>query len=266
MDFSEKIRELRKEKGITQEEASKQMNIGISSLRNYEKNRLPETFQLKIIKEFYDVPYEYLLNDKCFNKDIKNLEIGKELKISDNTIEQIKKLFVSSHNNNSSIELNAIFDMFISNISLENFMSNIKAVIITNRQYKKNSKNFLELKKLVNEYKESEFKKSKKTNELIKKINLIIEDVEQEPEEDGLFFDQITLGTNFLRNIWVEIQDFVEDNDTEQIKERMEALLGLIDEIIKKMKIFVRYSSYLVTNDMLKFLNKIIGKEGEQCQ
>ena len=90
MTFSEKIKELRKEKGVNQEIASKEMEMAISSLRNYENGRLPDTEQLKKIQNYYNVPYEYLLNDDCMTKKFDNINISKELGLSDNSINNLR--------------------------------------------------------------------------------------------------------------------------------------------------------------------------------
>ena len=45
--------------------ASTQIGIAISSLTNYEKDRIPHMEQLKKIAKFYNVSYDYLLNDDC---------------------------------------------------------------------------------------------------------------------------------------------------------------------------------------------------------
>ena len=92
MKFSEKIKHLRTEKGLTQEQVCKELDIAISSLRNYENGRLPDTYQLKKIKNFYNVSYEYLLEDDCTNLTNSTLDIGKKLKLSDKTIEKIKRI------------------------------------------------------------------------------------------------------------------------------------------------------------------------------
>ena len=90
MTFSEKMKLLREEKGITQQQASDEMGIAISSLRNYENGRLPDTVQLKIIKNYYDVTYEYLLDDQCENRTSENVEIGIQFGLSDKSIEALK--------------------------------------------------------------------------------------------------------------------------------------------------------------------------------
>lgn len=126
MTFAEKMKELRKQKGKSQEQVSKEMGIAISSLRNYENGRLPDTFQLKQIKKYYDVTYEYLLEDKCENKTNTTINIGNELKLSEKSIDKIKNLQFSSFtcangtvNNIDTPECAIAFNNFIENF--ENF-------------------------------------------------------------------------------------------------------------------------------------------------
>ncbi len=92
MELSEKLKKLRNEKGKTQQQASDEMKIAISSLRNYENGKIPDTTQLKIIKNYYGVTYEYLLENDCENRMNETVEIGKVLGLSDKAIEKIKNI------------------------------------------------------------------------------------------------------------------------------------------------------------------------------
>lgn len=95
MKLSQKLRLLREEKGITQQVLADKLGIGIQSIRNYENDsldRIPNTVQLKMLKDFYNVTYEYLLDEECENKTNTSIDIGKKLKLSDKAIEQIINL------------------------------------------------------------------------------------------------------------------------------------------------------------------------------
>lgn len=106
MNFHEKIRLLRSELELTQEEVSKKTGLAISSIRNYEKDKLPESKQLVKLKEFYKVPYEYLLDDSCNTREnlidyIKILEtkLAKSEKLNElykESIINIKKLYYNN--------------------------------------------------------------------------------------------------------------------------------------------------------------------------
>lgn len=95
MKLSQKLRELREEKGLTQQALADELGIGIQSIRNYENDfldRIPSTVQLKMLKDFYGVTYEYLLDEDCNNRTTETVSIGKELKLSDKALDKIINL------------------------------------------------------------------------------------------------------------------------------------------------------------------------------
>lgn len=126
MTFGEKIKQLRIDKGLTQEQASKEIGIAVSSLRNYENERLPDTYQLKQIRDFYNVPYEYLLDDNSNNKNYENLSIGNKLKLSDKTIEKIAEI-------NTKVN-NKIIGKFIDFLPLKEFWGKINEYTILSKE------------------------------------------------------------------------------------------------------------------------------------
>lgn len=121
MTFGEKLKQLRIDKGLTQEQASKEIGIAVSSLRNYENERLPDTYQLKQIRDFYNVPYEYLLDDNSNNKNYENLGIGNKLNLSDKTIEKIVEI-------NTKVN-SEIIGKFIDYMSINEFWNKINEYI-----------------------------------------------------------------------------------------------------------------------------------------
>ncbi len=131
MKLSEKLRDLRTQTGKTQEQVAKELSIGIQTLRNYENdklNRTPSPAQLKQIKDFYNVPYEYLLDDNSNNKDYENLGIGNKLNLSDKTIEKIIEI-----NTNVNSE---ILGKFIDFLPLNDFWGKIDKYIKLNSEIK----------------------------------------------------------------------------------------------------------------------------------
>lgn len=132
MKLSEKLKLLREEKGMTQEQVCSELGIGIQSIRNYENTtieRIPNTIQLKMLKEFYNVTYEYLLDEDCENKTNESINIGKKLKLSDDAIENI--LDIQCTNNRIPDELRLslvedkiapiVFSKWLENIDLKEF-------------------------------------------------------------------------------------------------------------------------------------------------
>lgn len=66
MKIGEKIQYLRKEKGLTQQQLAKALNIGWSTIANYEKDyRTPDLDTLKEICLYFNVSADYFI----FNKD-----------------------------------------------------------------------------------------------------------------------------------------------------------------------------------------------------
>ncbi len=144
MKLSEKLKLLRELKGKTQEEVAQDLQIGITTLRNYENenlNRLPNTVQLKQLKKYYNVTYEYLLDDECENKTTTNINIGKELLLSDKSIEKIKNLQKTSYKHNRKGEvpyLSLAFNEFIENFNdFDNLVFDIEAIQRNLKLYKK---------------------------------------------------------------------------------------------------------------------------------
>lgn len=121
MKLSEKLRELRKATNRTQQQVADEIGIHINTLKKYEdlkNDSLPNAVEIKKIKNYYNVSYEYLLEEDCFNKSDKNINIGKELGLTDKSIDYIKYLrkFECAGN---TYYTNILVDEF--NYFLENF-------------------------------------------------------------------------------------------------------------------------------------------------
>ena len=62
MDFKERLKSLRKERGITQSQLAEILNYGYTAISNYESGRNePSIKDIKKISEFFDVSVDYLL-------------------------------------------------------------------------------------------------------------------------------------------------------------------------------------------------------------
>lgn len=85
--FGDRLKELRIEKGLTQEELAKRFSTGKSSISNYEKNsRLPDAITIGKYAEFFNVSVDYILGrsdiripqveEKIETKAYHNLDVG----------------------------------------------------------------------------------------------------------------------------------------------------------------------------------------------
>lgn len=101
MNIAEKLKKLREEKGITQVELIKELekeqniSIAISSIKNYENvksPRIPQGDILLALARYYDVTLESLIDNELEPLKKDNIDIGKELKINNDTIDNIKFL------------------------------------------------------------------------------------------------------------------------------------------------------------------------------
>lgn len=85
--FSEKLKNLRKQRGITQEQLAKELGIGTSTVGMYESNiRKPSYKVLKKISNYFNVSVDYLVNEaelkNAFNLDF-YIEHMQELSLED---------------------------------------------------------------------------------------------------------------------------------------------------------------------------------------
>lgn len=95
MNTAKKLIQLRNEKGLTQAELGKELNIALSSIQNYEninKPRIPEAKLLLKIAKYYDVSMEYLLDDTLYNRKQENLQLERDFGLDDISIEVLKRL------------------------------------------------------------------------------------------------------------------------------------------------------------------------------
>lgn len=112
MVLKDKLIDLRKSNNLTQEQLASELRISLASIKKYEsKNnyRLPEREVLKLYVEYFNVSYDYLLNDSISNKTTENIHIEKILNLSDSSIENLKTY---SHEALNSIIGSDIFKNF----------------------------------------------------------------------------------------------------------------------------------------------------------
>lgn len=84
MSLNTRLKELRKENGITQSELAKSLNVSRSSIAMYENGeRIPSYETLEVISDFFNVSILYLLGKESV--DYSNEELFKiNEKLSDN--------------------------------------------------------------------------------------------------------------------------------------------------------------------------------------
>ncbi len=91
--FAERMKQLREEKKLSRMAVGKATNIHINSITGYEQGRIPTLENLKKIKDFYNVSYEYLFAETDIRtSDIETRAIQNKINLSEKSIELLEKL------------------------------------------------------------------------------------------------------------------------------------------------------------------------------
>lgn len=257
MNFGEKIRNLRLDNKLTQEQASNKMGIAISSLRNYENGRIPDTHQLKIIKNFYNVSYEYLLEDNCENKTDKNISIYKEISLTDSTIEKLKDINKNVDNSVVNILLNSL------NIDFWNEFDEYIFVNKLNNKYSEKLENFLDNC-------ETFFDILDDSNKLdtflcsIDEIIPLINEIEEKSFSSNHLFTLLTYydcqeATNYLENFQMNCKyySFKEKDDIEETFQYLGSFAQYISGILKKIYLVLDILKLNLSNSFNTTLSKM---------
>lgn len=75
------------------------MGFSKTALQNYEFDRVPKINELKQIKDYYNVSYDYLIDGD--NKETENIVIGDELGLNDVSINTLKEAKRDLYKNNT---------------------------------------------------------------------------------------------------------------------------------------------------------------------
>lgn len=135
MTFSEKLEFLREAKGWeSDKDASLSLGISAQAYSNYKKGRQPDCEQIKIMSKKTGIPYEFFLDDDNMVIKKENVEIGKELGLSDKSISVLKRFNISN---------DLILDKLIEKIN-RNFTQKLKEYSITNHISKQFIENVIE--------------------------------------------------------------------------------------------------------------------------
>ena len=70
----EKIKQLRKEKGVTQKELAEGAGIGLSTVKQYETGkRVPDQFNLKRMADYFGVLEEWIMGETPYKNDLERI-------------------------------------------------------------------------------------------------------------------------------------------------------------------------------------------------
>jgi transcriptional regulator with XRE-family HTH domain len=94
MNFSERLKELREKKGLSQEALADKLNIPRSSVTNYENDdkRMPRQQRLNEIADFFGVSVDYLIG-RSNTAELSNIEKNFLSDMEELTIEELFKKY-----------------------------------------------------------------------------------------------------------------------------------------------------------------------------
>lgn len=299
MNIAEKLKELRENKGITQTELIKEIektqniSIAISSIKNYENvnnPRIPQGDILLALARYYNVSLESLIDDKIEQPLKKeNLEIGKELKINEYTINNIKylnELYITNTFNNfctSSIFID-FFDYLytyekIKLFCYKFFILNQLSLTQTKFGYILNMAKGTKyaIPQITFEHEPKHYMTEKEEQEYINKYSFNVEKIVKNKKQIKIVFNEYLKCLNEFekeKTYLIGSRPILSNNEYNEYKQMLEYVIKTDDDSendienrIKSIVLFFNqlYYSILTTQDMLEFkINKMLSKYMEE--
>lgn len=96
MTLGERIKELRNKHGLSQEQLADKLNVSRQAVQKWESNiNEPNIETLKCIACYFKVDYEYLLNGKAIERDLKEVnEANANLTLKENGIRNLVLYYI----------------------------------------------------------------------------------------------------------------------------------------------------------------------------
>lgn len=80
MGLGDKILELRKAKGMSQEELANELNVSRQSISKWESGlSVPDSDKLVALSNYFEVTLDYLMKDNVFEKNVEKAEVALEV-------------------------------------------------------------------------------------------------------------------------------------------------------------------------------------------
>ncbi|MEW8955798.1 helix-turn-helix domain-containing protein [Clostridium sp.] len=76
MSLGEKLLDLRKKAGLSQEDVAEKLNVSRQTVSKWETNQtVPELIKAKLLSELYNVSYDYLIGESHIGGDVTSIEM-----------------------------------------------------------------------------------------------------------------------------------------------------------------------------------------------
>lgn len=75
MSLGEKLIQLRKREGLSQEDVAEKLNVSRQTVSKWETDQtVPELFKLKLLRQLYNISYDYLISESKSDSDVTSIE------------------------------------------------------------------------------------------------------------------------------------------------------------------------------------------------
>jgi len=75
MSLGEKLIQLRKKEGLSQEDVAEKLNVSRQTVSKWETDQtVPELFKAKLLSQLYNISYEYLISESKCDSDVTCIE------------------------------------------------------------------------------------------------------------------------------------------------------------------------------------------------
>lgn len=76
MSLGEKLLQLRKKAGLSQEDVAEKLNVSRQTVSKWETDQtVPELIKTKLLSQLYNVSYDYLISGSCIGGDVTDIEM-----------------------------------------------------------------------------------------------------------------------------------------------------------------------------------------------
>lgn len=264
MEFKDKLKEELETRGLSPEQLATNLNNTITgrTIRKYTDGKIksPSKSSLKILADYFDVDISYFADDSIPNKTKTNIDIYKELKLTDLTITNIKTIIdnddcISAFNKlleNLKIKENTIniYKLISYTAMFEKLAEIYNVVKLENKIYQLlNTNNYKEINIILNIF-----------NELFKELDFYV--LPSKFKKDKCIFEgNDTYKDTSLINIektYKELVKFFNEKKYEEFKYNYYKVVKAIKDY--RIELFYRIKSikYEIMEEILETVNKIV--------
>ena len=127
---SSRLKDLRKEMGLTQLQVAEKTEMGLNSIKQYESGkRIPDQYNLDKLAVFFDVSPKFILGETTFRDELEEHEFY----CPEQSILREEESVFFEFMYNLGIDINAVFEL-CNDVHLTDYRDSIEAAVMTAHQ------------------------------------------------------------------------------------------------------------------------------------